>query len=728
MPVVHEIPLRSADFKRARLHALVLAFFCIVATGAPAVVAADVLIYDDALQNGFLDYSYVTPPGAVDFASTTHVHGGAKSIAFTPGGYDAAKFANDTTLFDTATAPKLHLWLYGTQAQCQGLDVILERNNGAGDTLLAQQPLSAYAGNCAALVNGQWFEVTVDFTAAPLAYSGTYDRVSLFNRDGSALFGTVWFDDLALQSGAPDRIFANGFEGGSLPPPACGMTDEHDVTVLSMTSDRFDWCDAAGQPRVAVLAHNDGAAAGPGGTRGGELREFRYETGVGTRVVAAPSPARGDGGFGYVVSHPLSEDHCVAGDSSSLGHFFTGTWTRVFEGRHHAIFRFQQNYPRYCTVAAPATEHDIPVTIDWVFSSGRDDPLWAVTFDMNGFGDGVIDDDSRAPYGTLNIDGSSGTYMDSAVGGIAWGDRKRFTTTDANATTLDSSWSWNTANSVPYVELWAFGNEAAMGLVQTQTMDQHDAGGGRQPYGPGTYDVSAYWGATSAGGKACPDGAVDQLTGQAHYLPCVGLWPYQLNSFSYGDLVNPTSDAKVTWGTQYGFLGNSAYDLHDSTLAPGSTGIGYPYQSYSLYVVFGGHDVGAVAARVAQVEAAQTVTATILGGIGSVATSGPPGINRPGTPTYAVPGYDPVYGALTFVASGNALDANIAVGAGTLRHPLIVVRTYTSASYPSTVKLNGAALAIDVDYFPSLRPAASELWITLNRDVSGAANELQIQP
>ena len=102
-------------------------------------------------------------------------------------------------------------------------------------------------------------------------------------------------------------------------------------------------------------------------------------------------------------------------------------------------------------------------------------------------------------------------------------------------------------------------------------------------------------------------------------------------------------------------------------------------------------------------------------------------INRGGSPAYAVPGYDPVYGALTFVASANALDANIAVGAGSLANPLIIVRNYTSATYP-TVKFKGATLAVDVDYFPSLRAGANELWITLNRTVSGANNELQIAP
>jgi hypothetical protein len=54
-----------------------------------------------------------------------------------------------------------------------------------------------------------------------------------------------------------------------------------------------------------------------------------------------------------------------------------------------------------------------------------------------------------------------------------------------------------------------------------------------------------------------------------------------------------------------------------------------------------------------------------------------------------------------------------------------VVGNYGSVALP-TVKLAGATLTQDVDYFPSLRPGASELWITLNRDLSGATNHLEV--
>jgi hypothetical protein len=120
---------------------------------------------------------------------------------------------------------------------------------------------------------------------------------------------------------------------------------------------------------------------------------------------------------------------------------------------------------------------------------------------------------------------------------------------------------------------------------------------------------------------------------------------------------------------------------------------------------------------------------TLTTTVGTVATSGPAGVNRSDTITYAPQGYDPIEAALTFSAAGNALDANIAVGSGSLKNPLLIVRNHSAATYPATVKLNGTALAIDVDYFPSLRPApANELWITLHRSLSGPSNRLQITP
>ncbi|HEV8267648.1 MAG TPA: hypothetical protein VGR00_05425, partial [Thermoanaerobaculia bacterium] len=64
--------------------------------------------------------------------------------------------------------------------------------------------------------------------------------------------------------------------------------------------------------------------------------------------------------------------------------------------------------------------------------------------------------------------------------------------------------------------------------------------------------------------------------------------------------------------------------------------------------------------------------------------------------------------------------------AGTLTKPLLIIGNYTGAL--PTVKLGGVTQVQDVDYFPSLRPSANELWITLNKNLTGAVNHLEITP
>ena len=707
-------------------------------SGNPAGSPQPTVYFDDVIllgrqADGIFTNSFEAPAGPYNVSAT--VSGGNGTIA--PGTQSVA--VGSTATFTVTPSPGYHV------ASVTG-DHCSAAQQGAGTTWVS----NAITQNCAVTATFTINQYTVT-SSAPGGYGTITPASQPVNSGTTASFtvtpnanyhvasvagdtctvtqavGNSWSSDAITQN----CVVTASFASDALLPPTCGMNDEHDVTVDGMLSDNFTWCDASGQPRSATLAHNNDPA-GPGGSRGGDLREFRYETAGGTRIVSAPH--RDHGGFGYIVSHSLTSiPNC---DDSYLGHLITGTWTRVFEGRHHAIFRFQQNYPRYCTLNGPTTNYNVPVTIDWIFSTGRDNPTWAVTYDIAGSGVSadILADDSRAPYGTLNIDGSlngdgsPALYMDNDIGGVSWGDRYIYATTSSPAAP-NSSWTWTAANDVPFVDLWSVGADAAMGLVQTQTMNQQDAGGGRQPYGPGTYDVSSYWTKTSANGQACPNGADDQQLGVAHSVPCLGLWPYQLISFNYyepANLSQSTNDAQMTWGTQYGFLGQSAYALHDSTLPANSTASGYPKKSYSVYVVLGPHSSAPVTAQRAEIEAMQTVTFGVT--VGSVATSGPAGVNRADTITYDPPGYDHIYGALAFIAASNTLDANVAVGSGTLHNPLIIVRNYTNGNYPTTVKLNGTTLAIDVDYFPSLRGAASELWITLNRDLTGATNHLQMTP
>jgi hypothetical protein len=484
-----------------------------------------------------------------------------------------------------------------------------------------------------------------------------------------------------------------------------------------MTSDRFTWIDASGQPRVAVLAHNTGQV-GPGGTRGGELREYRYQLpGPLTRIVRASGNAFS--GFGYVVSHPNSLANCVGGDSD-LGHSFPGTLTRVFQGRHHAIFRFQQNYPRNCPDTPPGQTFNVPVTIDWVFATGRNHPLWALTWDLSGVPVDKLMDDSRAPYGELLFDGAASEGAHSTIAGVGWDDGRTFVTT-SSPVTYNSSWTWNGPSRAPNVRLWTTAVDATMGTVLTQTKAQQDAGG---------YFGASRWDTTSAVGNAC-DSNVDPDHDGVHLMPCDFNWPYQSINFSLDPSTpnNSTNNTRLAWGTNFGFLGQSQYVVHGSAFFggpdPTTFASGHPRKSYSTFIVLDRHSVDPVGAQVTQIQRVQTTVLTAS--IGTVKTSGPAGVNRPDNVTYAPAGWNHVYAAWALTAAGSQIDANFNVGVGTLTNPVIIVSNWTTG-LPSTVRFKGVTLTQDVGYFPSLRGSAQELWITLNQNVSGATNRLEIMP
>jgi hypothetical protein len=399
----------------------------------------------------------------------------------------------------------------------------------------------------------------------------------------------------------------------------------------------------------------------------------------------------------------------------------------VFSGRHHAILRFTQNYPRYCTTGAPAQEYDVPVTIDWLVATGRDHPLWSLTWDL--YGPGVnpivpmnrIEDDSRAPYGELLFDGAATENAHSVIAGVGWGDRYRFAST-TNPVSYDSSWTWNTPNTIPYVKLWTTAVDATMGTVQTRTIVQQDAGG---------YFGTDRWNTTSAAGNACA--ANGEFGGSAaHAMPCSYNWPYQSINYSMGQAIggsnaDNTNNTRLAWGTNFGFLGQTSYPEHGF----GAMRSGWPRESYATYVVLGQHSLDPVGATVAEMEAVQATTLTAT--LGTVRTSGIGGPGRSDTVSYAPAGWNHVYGVWAIDASVvpatlGRVDVNFNVAAGTLPHPLLVVSGWTSAALPTTVRFNNTVLVQDIDYFPSLRAGSQELWITLNRNLGGASNRVEVTP
>jgi len=686
-----------------------------LAGGAKPLLASDVPVYGDALGSNFLDYSYVSGAGSITFASTTQVHSGTKSIAFTAGGFDAVKVANNTQMFDTAVYPVVHLWFYGTATQCQRIDLILERSNGPIDQQVGSGAMSSYV-NCNSIVGSQWIEMTINLTAAPIALNGTYDRISWFNRDGQPL-GPVYFDDITLTTAvsASDEIFGNGFEALSA---SGAIVIEPNVTACigNLAAERYTWFDALGRSRSATFSHNDTAT---NANREGELCEYTYHTdAVNVRDVKSLD-ASGAGGFGYIVSHlgnTAPADQIFA-DDSPLGLAFQGTYTRLLNGRHHAILRYKLNYPRYyCTedgngnCISATTTYQMPVTIDWLITTGRNHPLWSVSFDLSGAPMNAINADTRAPYGDMAFDGAANGGFGDTVMGVAWGDHYKFTSTGASPVTLNSPWDWSQPNTIPYVYLWTQNVDAEMGVVQSEDITKQDAGGyfGQQAWthlstdagGPGRCSTSAF-----------SDGA--------YVMPCDFNWPYQSINYSL-DTNNPgndTNDKRLAWGAEFGFLGQSPYQGNN-----GSNLTGWPRQSYSTYVTLGLHSATATSTQVTQVENA--MSSTMSASVGTVTGTGPAGVGRSDLRMYQPVGYNRVYGTWEVNAAGGLATVTLNAGGSGIFRPIFIVHNHANA-LPASVTFDGSPLSADMDYFATVDPASADhadtrLWITVNRNWTGS--------
>jgi len=463
---------------------------------------------------------------------------------------------------------------------------------------------------------------------------------------------------------------------------------EPGVSLSNYISDRFTWWDDACNKRTAALVRNN--AKDPLGDTGGYLRSFTYLVDGATRTIG-PFPYGEYAGWGYTVNH--------YGTGTANAHSWsqTGTWRTVFQGAYHAVHEFK-------FTVQPAGG-PIDITLWWTFSTGKPNPLVALTHDTSRAGPNAVNCDARGPYGELAIDGTSPTGTPSTVGGVEWGDRYKFTLTGAGPLTTKSAWTYNTPNVVPYTRMWSQSVDAEMGEVQSQTWTAHVAG---SDYGPG--QTASCSGTTSANpGSQC------YLWDGANSLVANNLWPFQMNNWNLNPGAGGTTVTRMAWGQTLGSVGQTSYTAWGKTLS------GYPYQSYAVYLVLGKHSTGSTAAQVREMEAVSRATLTAT--TGSVVQDGPGGAGRTDPVAYAPRGWDHVLGAWAVTVAGNQATVRLAPAAGdTLPNPVFRFLGWSGSAYPTSVTLNGAALTAGTDYFPSLEAASGALWITLARNLSAAAD------
>jgi len=436
--------------------------------------------------------------------------------------------------------------------------------------------------------------------------------------------------------------------------------------------DKVSWSDGYASRRSAALVHND--VQDPMGFWGGYVRTYTLRTPQGLRQCTGS--LKSQPGFGYTVNH-------FPGDVNSSRNAKGDSWRWVLQGPYHAILEQSWTYP--------LGDYNVKATVQWLFATGRSHPLYAVTFDSSGAPPNGIRADSRAPYGDIGWDGDAGSNVD----GVAWGDRYVFRTL-GKPVTVDTGWDYTKPNTVPYTLAWSESADAEMGLVQTQTEDQHDAGG---------YAGYKLWGTRSRQGP----------------MPDPATWPYQINQW---ELPYTSTSKRMAWGLNYGAVGQTCY----SSLGNDRVLSGYPYQSYSTFVVIGAHSRQEVKGQVRQIEAVQRATFKAISG-GHTNTSGPGGVGRHDDVAWDKPGCNPIYASFeaTFDGGQQPLALHIALdGNQALNDTLVVVHNWDDPKPELT--LNGKKLVLGVGAAVSFDAPSRTLWLSLFEPVQPGVTSLTLTP
>jgi hypothetical protein len=573
-----------------------------------------------------------------------------------------------------------------------------------GNTLGNPVNIASYASP--ALTANTWSTVTIPISLL----AGTLTALNRLNfQDGLGQGNVVFNVDnvglVAVASACSSLVVDSGTANGG-------------VTINNFLNDQYKWYDSNCRLRTAALARNDTS-------KGGNAKQFTYVLANGTTRLVNPGASAG--GFGYIVAHLSNPSFARAygASDSPFGSGNSATTNKLFVGTNHAIHEYTLNYVRYgLTQAAinsgfaPWTQinstnksnvraYNMPVRIQWLFATGRNYPIWSVTFDLSAAPNRAVDSDFRAPYGDMKIEGGDGSAL---VGGVGWGDKYKFLSA-GSPFTMNNDWDYSQLNpGAPYSYLWTTTGDAEMGLAGTQLTARQNAGGYNN------YQAPIWRGKTSLNmGTLClNDGGAG--VPYNHKTPCTSHWAYQLIQYSLANATQTTSNKRLAWGADWGSLGNSSF-----TSSNGYTVSGYPKVSYSVHIVLDPHTGNPTQAIALQAKTASVTTLTAS--VGTVRTSGIAGVGRTDTVTYSPPGFSPIFGTWEVNAAANdnlKLSFDVpSTAPSTLDSPIIVVNNYTRTTAPTQVLLEDTVLVANRDYFVSLRPNQSQLWITLNKKLAG---------
>jgi hypothetical protein len=155
---------------------------------------ADQIIYDDALENGWVNYSWAT----VSFTATSPVHTGSDSISVSCSNYSAL-YLHHNNAFDSTPYTNITFWIYVTTSASQTLTVA-GTINGANQSPTYTLP---------ALTASNWTKITVPLSSIGVANNANMDGFWLQSQS-SGQIPTFYMDDVSLVSGSVTNPVSSG--------------------------------------------------------------------------------------------------------------------------------------------------------------------------------------------------------------------------------------------------------------------------------------------------------------------------------------------------------------------------------------------------------------------------------------------------------------------------------------------------------------------------------------
>src|SRR3954454_18449569 len=207
---------------------------------------------------------------------------------------------------------------------------------------------------------------------------------------------------ISMIAGSPGVSFAGSSDVPAAATACPALKVVPNTSIGGFISEQYRWYDSNCQLRTAAMVHNN--VQDPAGRWGGYMRQYTYVVNGATRT--ANGSTNNFPGFGMTVNH-----YGPGQEQDAESHVQKGTsYQTLFKGANHAVHQYKTRLM--------IDAHPVDVTIQWMFATGRDHPIYAITYDSRPTGPNIIRNaDTRAPYGDIQYDGGA----HAEIAGVGWG-------------------------------------------------------------------------------------------------------------------------------------------------------------------------------------------------------------------------------------------------------------------------------------------------------------------